>query len=535
MNPDPLWISIAFALGFVLRQVGLPPLVGYLIAGFMLQAMGAEGGAVLDSIADLGVLLLLFTIGLKSKLSSLARPEVWGVAVIHTALTVVLLACGVFALGVTGLSFFAGLDLRLALLVGFALSFSSTVFAVKILEEKAESASLHGRVMIGILIMQDLFAAAFLSLGKTPSAWALLLPALLLLRPALSWIIQRSGHGELLLLFGLCVTLLGYASFDYVRLKGDLGALVFGMLLAGHPKASELAKSLFGIKDILLVGFFLSIGLSGALTAEAFGAGLLLAVAVPVKVALFFALLIWFRLRVRTALLSSLGLATYSEFGLIVASVAVANGWLPDTWLAVLAIAVSVTFVLAAPLNSAAHRLYARYGPRLRRFETRRRLPDDQPIDLGAAEIVVVGMGRVGTGAYDYLHAQFGDVIVGLDHDATTVKEQRAAGRHIFLGDPTDPDLQERIERRGSIRLILLTLPNHHETLEVVRRLREFGYTGLLATTVQFADHQAALEQAGVDAAFNLYAEAGSGFAEHVCRELQPALAPQSAADAPPP
>ena len=68
---DPFWILVAFILGFVAYRVGLPPLVGYLIAGFVLQGFGVEGGEALEEIADLGVMLLLFTIGLKLDLRSL--------------------------------------------------------------------------------------------------------------------------------------------------------------------------------------------------------------------------------------------------------------------------------------------------------------------------------------------------------------------------------------------------------------------------------------------------------------------------------
>jgi predicted Kef-type K+ transport protein len=83
---DPLFILIAFVFGFAVYRLGLPPLVGYLIAGFALQAFGIQGGENLENIADMGVMLLLFTIGLKLKLKSLANPEIWAGA--HAAYNV---------------------------------------------------------------------------------------------------------------------------------------------------------------------------------------------------------------------------------------------------------------------------------------------------------------------------------------------------------------------------------------------------------------------------------------------------------------
>ena len=130
---DPISISIAFLLGFGARQVGLPPLVGYLAAGFVLNGMGIEGGDALEIISDMGVHLLLFTIGLKLKVRSLFKPQIWATGTIHMLITVAFFTAAIFGLSLAGTSLFASLDFKLSLLVAFALSFSSTVFAVKVL------------------------------------------------------------------------------------------------------------------------------------------------------------------------------------------------------------------------------------------------------------------------------------------------------------------------------------------------------------------------------------------------------------------
>jgi glutathione-regulated potassium-efflux system ancillary protein KefC len=521
---DPLWISIAFVLGFAARQVGLPPLVGFLVAGFVLNAMGVEAGRFLHEFAEMGVTLLLFTIGLKLRLQTLLRPEIWAVATSHMAITVLVFGVGMFALGAAGLNLADQLDLTRAVLIAFALSFSSTVFAVKVLEDKGETGSLHGRIAIGILIMQDIIAVVFLaaSTGKIPSPWALGLLLLIPLRPLLMLLMERSGHGELLILYGLLLALGGAFVFELVGMKADLGALILGILLAGHPKAAELYRSLFGIKDLFLVGFFLTIGLYGTPGLDAILLSLVLVAAMALKVVLFFFLLTRFRLRARTSLLGSLSLANYSEFGLIVGAIAVSNQWLSGEWLVVIAVSLSLTFVLAAPLNNAAHSLYAHHEAFLKRFQTRERLPDDQPIDSGDAEIVIFGMGRVGAGAYDRLREQFGTTVLGLDADAGLVEEQRQLGRNVILGDATDPDFWERARTQPEkVRLVLLAMPSHKENLYAAHQLLESGFRGQIAATARYPDEITALEAAGVHAAFNIYAEAGAGFADHVCTTLQ--------------
>lgn len=524
---DPIWITIAFLFGFAVRQLGLPPLVGFLAAGFVLKSMGGVAGDVLQVIADLGVTLLLFTIGLKLNVKSLLKPEIWAGTSVHMLVTVTVFSGIFFGLSAMGVAFFSGLDLRLSLLIAFALSFSSTVFAVKVLEEKGEMASLHGRVSIGILIMQDVLAVLFLTVssGKIPSPWAIaVLVGLFAIRPLLFKIMDRCGHGELTILFGFFLALVvGAASFDSVSLKADLGALLVGMLMAAHPKSKEVAKSLFGFKEIYLVGFFLNIGLSGSPSWQALGIALLLTTLVPFKTVLFFLILSRFKLRARSSLLTALSLSNYSEFGLIVCAVGVSNGWITGEWLTVVAIALSLTFVLAAPLNTAANSIYQKSHDRLIALETRERHPDDRLTDPGPVTLAVFGMGRIGTSAYDYLRTRHGDTVVGIDFNEENVARHRKAGRNVIQGDATDPDFWERAkgqQRQQKFSAVILAMPVHTANLFAVRQLQFGGFQGKVAAIAIFDDEVKELQDAGVHAAFNLYAEAGAGFARHVDEHL---------------
>ena len=121
---------------------------------------------------------------------------------------------------------------------------------------------------------------------------------------------------------------------------------------------------------------------------------------------------------------------------------------------------------------------YNRLADRLKPYETKTRHPDDQPIDPGDAEIVIFGMGRVGTGAYDFLREHHGDVIVGCDSDPVTVRRHQEAGRNVFLGDPTDLDFWERqvsdgdIEEKETIRMALLAMPKFTANMEAVELIK---------------------------------------------------------------
>ncbi len=523
MYVDFIAIGIAFLFGLGARLTGLPPLVGYLIAGFVLYAAGMEATVTLREFAQIGVTLLLFSIGLKLRIGNLLMPQVWAVASLHMLVAVVLLIAVILGLGWIGVPVLASLDAPGAALIAFALSFSSTVFAVKVLEEKGEMEAVYGRIAIGILIMQDIAAVIFLavSTGKLPSLWALLLLLLIPLRPVLFKALERSGHGELMVLFGLSLALGGAKVFELVGIKGDLGALILGLLLATNPRSSELARHLLGFKELFLVGFFLSIGLSGPLSLQAIGIALLLVALIPLKVVFFYGLLARFQLRARTALLTSLSLANYSEFGLIVAALAMANGWMSNDWLIIIAVALSISFILAAPINTAAHQLYRRFREPLQKFELAELLASEQLIAPGNVSVVIFGMGRVGSGAYDTIRKRMGDALLGVDFDKDTVDGHRAAGRNVVRGSVTDPDFWERFQLdHRVINLVMLAMPNQQENLYAVKQLRSSGYTGKLTAIAKYPDEVDALREAGADSAFNLYAEAGAGFADNACADL---------------
>ncbi len=519
---DPLWIVFAFGFGFAVKQIGLPPLVGFLAAGFALNYFGIEGGEVLYKIADIGVLLLLFSIGLKLRIKDLLKPEIWAGSSIHMLITVLVFGIIIFLLGVIGFSVFANLDVTSSLIIAFALSFSSTIFAVKILEETGAMTSAHGKIAIGILVVQDIFAVVFLTLtsNETPSPWAfslllLFFIPLLLKHTKLSGLLNKSGHGELMILLGVLIPLAGAAIFKLVGLKADLGALILGILLANHPRAKELANSMLSLKDLFLVGFFLTIGLSGTPSLEAIGISFLLALVMPFKIFLFFILLTKFKLRARTSFLTSLNLANYSEFGLIVGAAGVANGFIPSEWLVIFALSLSITFIIASPLNMAAHKIYTLYQSRLLTFETATRLEEDEPIEFKDEEVIVFGMGRTGLEVYKIMEEQYQKKVLGIDISSKKILKLALEGKKVIQGDATDLNFWQRVNLSKNLPLVILATSSHRTHMRVIEQLKEIDCAVQLASISRYKDEMEELKQAGVQVVFDLYCEAGSGFAHH--------------------
>ncbi len=520
-----LIITIAFALGLSARLAGLPPLVGFLMAGFALRAMGVQADPIVQMAADLGITLLMFTIGLKLKIQTLARPVVWAGTSLHTVLVTAGAVITLLGLGAVGVASLADLDVRTVLLIAFALSFSSTVFAVKILEESGDQSANFGKVTIGVLIMQDLFAVIFLALsaGAVPTPLAIALLLLIPARPLLHRIAAASGHGELLVVCGLFLAVVvGYGAFNFTGVKGDLGALVIGVIVGGHPKSKELTQALFGFKELLLVGFFVNVGLSGSLTFSAAGTAALLLIVLPLKVVLYFLIFTRFGLRARGSTLASLSLANFSEFGLIVTAVGVSLGWLEPHWLITFALALSASLVIASPFCTRGYRIYERLADRLRRFERPTASNAAAALDLRDVDALIFGMGRVGTGAYQYLAEHLGPRVVGLDHDLDQVRRHNEAGRAVVHGDGIDHELWDVLHPKlHALPLVVLALRDHSSNMDVIRLLNTHDYCGVIAAAGTFGDQVAELKAAGARVVHNFYAEAGAGLAEHALSALR--------------
>ncbi|MBZ9611058.1 cation:proton antiporter family protein [Rheinheimera maricola] len=505
---EAVWIGFAFSLGLLVRAIGLPPLVGYLLAGFVISATASEmslppeGPSIIHHIAHLGVLLLLFTVGLKLNVRSLGKPEVLGGSMLHFALSIILTLPAVL--------FIFEVSWYQALMLAVALAFSSTVLAAKVLEGKREIRAFHGRVAIGILIMQDLLALLVMSLanGTTPSPWALLVFALPLLRPLLYKLLDASGHEDLLILFGLLLALvIGGQGFELVGLSSELGALVFGAMLAKHARAGELSKSLWSIKEFFLVGFFLQIGIDGLPDANAWLFAGVMSLLLPVKALLFFLLLILFKLRARSAFLTSISLTNYSEFGLIVASVV-----LPE-WLIPLALTVAISFVISAPLNRMAHPLYEKLCQHLLKFERNIHHPDEQPVSLGDADVLIMGMGRTGTSAYNYL--QTSRNIIAMDSDPAKVAAHQKKGINIFYADAEDQVFWQGLDF-GKVEAVILSMNDVEAKMIAASKLRNAGFNGFIVSHSMHDDEARDIIAAGADQTYLTMSEAGVGIAEHV-------------------
>jgi len=511
---DIVWIGVAFIAGFLAQMVKIPTIVGYLLAGLALSVIGVpDNSELIVSIGDLGVTLLLFTVGLHLRIKSIIQPEVLGVGSIH-----LLISGAVFG----GIGLLAGWDLMASLLVGVALGFSSTVLTAKSLEARGEINAYHGRIAIGVLILQDVVAIILLAVsgGGQPSPLAIGLVGLVLLRPILIRLLVMSGSEELMLVYGLLLALGMGVIFKEVGLDGKLGALVAGLLLSGHPKADELYEKLWGLKEVFLIGFFLQVGLTGFPAASEIPLLLFLFALLPIKGLLFFGLFIRFNLTGRTAFMSSVALTAYSEFALIVVTAGVAGGLIPENILSMVALLVTMSFVVNAMLGRFAEALWSRVDKSAAEAESINENRERIPTTIGRTQYLIVGMGRAGTSAYDYLK-EHNQRPLGIDADPQVMEDHFEQGRRVIYGDSQDSNFWGAFDM-SKVKAILLLIPDKSRKIAATQLIREAGYTGHIHALIRYDEDITDLIEAGVNEATQPISRAGRDIAETlVMKDMQ--------------
>ena len=501
-----LWLGLAYVLGMIVKQIKLPPLIGYLVAGIVLSVSGVHLETdIIHEVGHLGVLLLLFTVGLHLRLKNIIRPEVFGAGGIH-----LLISAGIF--GVIAYAF--GFDLTASIITGVLLGFSSTVLAAKALEARGELGAYHARVSIGILILQDIAAITILALtgGGAPSYYSLGLLLLPVLRPLLIKLLTQSGHEELQLLFGLILAVGMGTLFDILGLSSELGALVGGALLSGHQEADELAEKLWGIKEAFLVGFFLEVGLAGLPDMEALIMAAVILALLPLKSVMYFFFLVGFKLRSRNSFMVTTTLTSYSEFTLIAGAAAASAGFIPESAIMVFAMVTAVSFAINAPITSNANSIWNKFEFKLIPFERNVKHPGQQVVNLGGAHYLIVGMGQAGEAAYDYLKERELRV-TGMDIDPAQIEYHLKKRRRVVYGDATDPELWQNIKLEG-VEAVMLAVANPGAKIEATRMMRENNYKNdIYALTMRDEEH-AALAEAGANAVCLPMKQAGRKLAE---------------------
>ncbi len=514
-------LAVAFALGLVATRLGLPPLVGYLVAGIVVApfapAYVADSGFTSQA-AELGVVLLMFGVGLHFSLSDLAavRRIVVPGAIVQTLVTGGL---------VTLLGHGWGWSWGSALVMGLALGVASTVVLLKGLEQRDSLDSPEGRLGVGWLVVEDLTMVVALVLlpavapalrgaaSDAPGTVALALPvgiaigkialfvALMVFvgRRAVPWLLERVarvGSKELFTLAVLGTALgVGAVAAQFFGVSFALGAFFAGAVISESEVSQRAAAEALPMRDAFAVIFFVSVGMlfdPAVLVWEATRVLALVAVIVVWKSALAFALLRMLKQSRRTSLVVAAALGQIGEFSFVVAALGVSLGLFSRELQGLVIASALIAITVNGPIVSAATRI----ARRPRGQVALRRAADAEPGTPRpplVGHVVLIGHGRVGTTVAEAL-TRAGQRYVVVEEQERIIGGLRKRGERAIMGDATRADVLERADV-ASARLLVVTAPEPFRARRIVEVARDANPAIAVAVRTHSAAEQAFFEQ----------------------------------------
>ena len=454
---------------------------GFLIAGVIVGPSGfglISNVSEISNLAEIGVVLLLFVIGIELKPSRLwlMRRQVFGLGTLQVLLTGLLLGSAAYV--------FFDIPLRESILVGPALALSSTAFVLQLLYEQKLLTSAYGRTSLAVLLLQDLAVVPLLilvpllvmpelSIGE--DIGIALIESLLLLglvvlagRFLLHPVLHRvalSGSPEIFTASAILIVLGTALLTEHIGLSMAMGAFLAGLLIADSAYKHQVMAEVRPFRGLLLGLFFMSMGMSlnlGLLIAHPLASIGIVSLLIFIKVVALFPLAYLFGLKIKNSFAVSLILAQSGEFALVLFSLAYQSSLLSDELFQQLLLVVLLS-MLATPVLA----LFAQRMVKVRDKGN----AEISEIPLVAAPIVIAGFGRVGHRIGEIL-TKADKRYVALDSDALVVEKERASGHPVFYGDARKPELLEAAGA-GNAHAIIVTLNDPDATTQVISSLRE--------------------------------------------------------------
>ncbi|MFC1835521.1 cation:proton antiporter [Thermodesulfobacteriota bacterium] len=524
-------VCAAMLLGMIFERLGQNSISGYLVAGTIIGPgviNFVSNRALIESVAELGVALLLFSIGLEfsiRRLKSLGRTGLGGGS-FQIAFT---------ALAVAGAGYLMGLPPKTCVVVGLVVAPSSTAVVIRLLRDRAELDSVHGRHALGILLLQDAALAPLVilvtALGGSGMGWELLLElgtkaflAVLLFGgfyllidlvfPRFLGFMAATGNRELFILLSTATCAGSAWAAHGVGLSPALGAFAAGVFLAESPFAAQIRSDVAPFRSLFATIFFCSVGMMADISWMAQN---WLSIIVLTS-ALIFAkgLIVWlalslFRVPRRHSVAAGVTLAQVGEFSFVLGSLAFSSGLLSGE-LSQLLISATILSLFATPflVNNAARLgtffdgLISRFSPQITYEES---MDKDIPVRDHA---VVVGFGPAGQEVARVLREE-GIQVVVVDLNPTSVAkanescvldEGAESCMRAEIGDATHAEILDHLNVKEA-KAVVVTLPDHRASADVIRQVRSLASDIKILARAKLGRYAGELESAGASETLN--------------------------------
>lgn len=548
--------SVLGLLGLVLRQ---PLIVAFIAVGVLAgpSAFGiARSTDAITLLADLGIALLLFLVGLKLDLHLI---RTLGRVALATGLGQVFFTSVVGGL----LCLVMGLDPVTSLYVAVALTFSSTIIIVKLLTDKREVDSLHGRIALGFLIVQDLVvvvalgALSALGMGQEVrddpaqgfGVMALAAVALILLGVGMWCIAERLlarlvRTPDLLIIFTITWAVLMAALGDFSGLGQEMGGLAAGVAVSASPLREMVAGRLTSVREFLLLFFFIALGshLDLDVITLQMREGVVLSLFVLVGNPLIVMIIMgWMGYRKRTSFLAGLTVAQISEFSLVFIAMGLTVGHVQAEAVGLVTFVGLVTIAVSTYMIYYSHQLYSVFEPVLGVFERRDTREDVEKLSAvqsGEFDVLIVGLGRYGSSIARRMIDR-GLRVLGVDFDPDVIQHLREEGVTAVLGDVSDPDLLDHLPLHG-VRCAVCAVPAAVRGLAsddprhiFLQAIRTAGFRGTAVVSASYLEDAEKLQRHGAHVILLPFQDAAKEAADQIATSIEAAQPRESSSGAP--
>ncbi len=505
-------LTLAAVLGVILKMLKQPLILAYLITGIIIGAFGffdlAEREAM-ELFSNLGVMFLLFLVGLEMDYNSIKR-------VGKTSLAIGLGQVLFTATGGFLIAYFAfGMSVIHAAYVAIALTFSSTVIIVKLLSDKGNLTSLHGRAAIGLLLVQDIVVILILislnaldaggeigpiSILKIVTGGIALFAVMMILgRSVFPYIFRKVSHSQellflvslaWLLFFSVIVKMAGFS----IEIAGFLG----GVALANSSQKYNIASKIQPLRDFFILVFF---AILGSLMAVSEFGGLI----IPILVFSFFVLLgnpiivmIIMRslgYKKRTNFLTGVTVAQISEFSMIFATLGLVMGHISDEIFALIAAVGVVTITLSTYLILYAEEIFPYISRFLSIFEKDNTIEEQESNIGNSKKVILIGAHRTGRGFMNNFNK---DDLLVVDFDPTITDLLNKRGVNHLFSDITDPHIFDNVDL-SETKLVISTSPNLQDNLNLTQRIKKIKEDIRIIVRAEFKSDAMLLYDVGAD------------------------------------
>jgi Kef-type K+ transport system membrane component KefB len=474
-------LLVIFAgLGTYIAKLTKQPLIpAYIIAGVLIgKVFGvATDQEIIGKLSEIGIAFLLFMVGLELEFKKLKD-----IGLVSSIVGAVQMAA-VFIAGYVAMALF-GFTRFESIYLGLVIAFSSTMLVVKILSDKLESNTLHGRLIIGILVVQDILAIVALSYLASASNtlggmfYAKIAAVLIVAALASKFIFPRvfefaATSRELLLSVSLSVCFLFAMLFQSIGLSLTIGAFVAGVLLANLPYNIEIVGRMKPLRDFFSILFFTSLGLQlvfdgmSALLAPLIVLLLLVVIAKPVVIYLALRVL---RHKARTSFITASSLGQISEFSLILVMQGVVMGVVQQGVLTMTVMLALLTMAFTSYFMSYEDWVYRRFVAVLKDFRIDPRGEKHPDSPKAAYDVVLCGYDRIGYSILKSLKAQKRSVVV-VDFNPDVIKKLQNLDVNCIYGDICDPEVMDRLDMSRA-RMVISTANSYEDNLLLLHKVK---------------------------------------------------------------